>query len=240
MKTRKRLLSVLLVFAMALVLAACNDNTAPVLAPEETTSALSVDGTAASEISSEASTDPSAPASETSDPSAETESTTENATVVSTETQATTPAAPVKRELKVTDAKGLNTLTFHTNGTYDFSGSGFYLYFDEYAALRALKLLATKEQKEMIAVVDGREALGPINTSFAGDGYTVSGSSLKLGNAKKIHVALMDWDLEAISTVTVGSGKATIKIIGDNGTYTFELASFTIDKEQAASIGLVL
>ena len=80
--------------------------------------------------------------------------------------------------------KGTNSsvLTIHTNGTYDFVCSDYYLSTKDYPALKALLIMANDEQKKYIVEKDGAKALGPISLSFNADTYSVSGGTLTLGN----------------------------------------------------------
>ena len=148
-----------------------------------------------------------------------------------------TTQAPV---LKETVLKGTNSsvLTIHTNGTYDFVCSDYYLSTKDYPALKALLVMANDEQKKYIVEKDGAKALGPINLSFNGDTYSVSGETLTLGNKKPVYVDQVGWEIPAISTVTKSGNSYKISIKGDNGKYKFDFAEFTLTAEQAKNIGL--
>lgn len=148
-----------------------------------------------------------------------------------------TTQAPV---LKETVLKGTNSsvLTIHTNGTYDFVCSDYYLSTKDYPALKALLVMANDEQKKYIVEKDGAKALGPINLSFNGDTYSVSGETLTLGNKKPVYVDQVGWEIPAISTVTKSGNSYIISIKGDNGKYKFDFAEFTLTAEQAKNIGL--
>lgn len=148
-----------------------------------------------------------------------------------------TTQAPV---LKETVLKGTNSsvLTIHTNGTYDFVCSDYYLSTKDYPALKALLIMANDEQKKYIVEKDGAKALGPINLSFNGDTYSVSGETLTLGNKKPVYVDQVGWEIPAISTVTKSGNSYKISIKGDNGKYKFDFAEFTLTAEQAKNIGL--
>lgn len=79
--------------------------------------------------------------------------------------------------------KGTNrsVLTIHTNGTYDFVCSDYYLSTKDYPALKALLIMAMMNRK-IHCGKDGAKALGPISLSFNADTYSVSGGTLTLGN----------------------------------------------------------
>lgn len=126
--------------------------------------------------------------------------------------------APV---LKETVLKGTNSsvLTIHTNGTYDFVCSDYYLSTKDYPALKALLIMANDEQKKYIVEKDGAKALGPISLSFNADTYSVSGGTLTLGNKKPVYVDKVGWEIPAISTVTKSGNSYKISIKGDNGKY---------------------
>jgi hypothetical protein len=145
--------------------------------------------------------------------------------------------APV---LKETVLKGTNrsVLTIHTNGTYDFVCSDYYLSTKDYPALKALLIMANDEQKKYIVEKDGAKALGPISLSFNADTYSVSGGTLTLGNKKPVYVDKVGWEIPAISTVTKSGNSYKISIKGDNGKYKFDFAEFTLTAEQAKNIGL--
>lgn len=145
--------------------------------------------------------------------------------------------APV---LKETVLKGTNrsVLTIHTNGTYDFVCSDYYLSTKDYPALKALLIMANDEQKKYIVEKDGAKALGPISLSFNADTYSVSGGTLTLGNKKPVYVEKVGWEVPAISTVTKSGNSYIISIKGDNGKYKFNFAEFTLTAEQAKNIGL--
>lgn len=145
--------------------------------------------------------------------------------------------APV---LKETVLKGTNrsVLTIHTNGTYDFVCSDYYLSTKDYPALKALLIMANDEQKKYIVEKDGAKALGPISLSFNADTYSVSGGTLTLGNKKPVYVEKVGWEVPAISTVTKSGNSYKISIKGDNGKYKFDFAEFTLTAEQAKNIGL--
>ncbi len=145
--------------------------------------------------------------------------------------------APV---LKETVLKGTNSsvLTIHTNGTYDFVCSDYYLSTKDYPALKALLIMANDEQKKYIVEKDGAKALGPISLSFNADTYSVSGGTLTLGNKKPVYVEKVGWEVPAISTVTKSGSSYIISIKGDNGKYKFNFAEFTLTAEQAKNIGL--
>ena len=145
--------------------------------------------------------------------------------------------APV---LKETVLKGTNrsVLTIHTNGTYDFVCSDYYLSTKDYPALKALLIMANDEQKKYIVEKDGAKALGPISLSFNADTYSVSGGTLTLGNKKPVYVDQVGWEIPAISTVTKSGNSYKISIKGDNGKYKFNFAEFTLTAEQAKNIGL--
>lgn len=145
--------------------------------------------------------------------------------------------APV---LKETVLKGTNSsvLTIHTNGTYDFVCSDYYLSTKDYPALKALLIMANDEQKKYIVEKDGAKALGPISLSFNADTYSVSGGTLTLGNKKPVYVEKVGWEVPAISTVTKSGNSYKISIKGDNGKYKFNFAEFTLTAEQAKNIGL--
>ena len=148
-----------------------------------------------------------------------------------------TTQAPV---LKETVLKGTNSsvLTIHTNGTYDFVCSDYYLSTKDYPALKALLIMANDEQKKYIVEKDGAKALGPISLSFNADTYSVSGGTLTLGNKKPVYVDKVGWEIPAISTVTKSGNSYKISIKGDNGKYKFDFAEFTLTAEQAKNIGL--
>ena len=145
--------------------------------------------------------------------------------------------APV---LKETVLKGTNSsvLTIHTNGTYDFVCSDYYLSTKDYPALKALLIMANDEQKKYIVEKDGAKALGPISLSFNADTYSVSGGTLTLGNKKPVYVDKVGWEVPAVSTVTKSGNSYKISIKGDNGKYKFDFAEFTLTAEQAKNIGL--
>lgn len=145
--------------------------------------------------------------------------------------------APV---LKETVLKGTNSsvLTIHTNGTYDFVCSDYYLSTKDYPALKALLIMANDEQKKFIVEKDGAKAFGPISLSFNADTYSVSGGTLTLGNKKPVYVDKVGWEIPAISTVTKSGNSYKISIKGDNGKYKFDFAEFTLTAEQAKNIGL--
>ena len=145
--------------------------------------------------------------------------------------------APV---LKETVLKGTNSsvLTIHTNGTYDFVCSDYYLSTKDYPALKALLIMANDEQKKFIVEKDGAKAFGPISLSFNADTYSVSGGTLTLGNKKPVYVDKVGWEVPAISTVTKSGSSYKISIKGDNGKYKFNFAEFTLTAEQAKNIGL--
>ena len=145
--------------------------------------------------------------------------------------------APV---LKETVLKGTNSsvLTIHTNGTYDFVCSDYYLSTKDYPALKALLIMANDEQKKFIVEKDGAKAFGPISLSFNADTYSVSGGTLTLGNKKPVYVDKVGWEVPAISTVTKSVSSYKISIKGDNGKYKFNFAEFTLTAEQAKNIGL--
>ena len=142
--------------------------------------------------------------------------------------------------LKETVLKGTNSsvLTIHTNGTYDFVCSDYYLSTKDYPALKALLIMANDEQKKYIVEKDGAKALGPISLSFNADTYSVSGGTLTLGNKKPVYVDQVGWEIPAISTVTKSGNSYKISIKGDNGKYKFNFAEFTLAAEQAKNIGL--
>lgn len=142
--------------------------------------------------------------------------------------------------LKETVLKGTNSsvLTIHTNGTYDFVCSDYYLSTKDYPALKALLIMANDEQKKYIVEKDGAKALGPISLSFNADTYSVSGGTLTLGNKKPVYVDQVGWEIPAISTVTKSGNSYKISIKGDNGKYKFNFAEFTLTAEQAKNIGL--
>ena len=142
--------------------------------------------------------------------------------------------------LKETVLKGTNrsVLTIHTNGTYDFVCSDYYLSTKDYPALKALLIMANDEQKKYIVEKDGAKALGPISLSFNADTYSVSGGTLTLGNKKPVYVDQVGWEIPAISTVTKSGNSYKISIKGDNGKYKFNFAEFTLTAEQAKNIGL--
>ena len=145
--------------------------------------------------------------------------------------------APV---LKETVLKGTNSsvLTIHTNGTYDFECSDYYLSTKDYPALKALLVMANDELKKYIVEKDGAKAFGPISLSFNADTYSVSGGTLTLGNKKPVYVDKVGWEVPAISTVTKSGSSYKISIKGDNGKYKFNFAEFTLTAEQAKNIGL--
>lgn len=142
--------------------------------------------------------------------------------------------------LKETVLKGTNSsvLTIHTNGTYDFVCSDYYLSTKDYPALKALLIMANDEQKKFIVEKDGAKAFGPISLSFNADTYSVSGGTLTLGNKKPVYVDKVGWEVPAISTVTKSGSSYKISIKGDNGKYKFNFAEFTLTAEQAKNIGL--
>lgn len=145
--------------------------------------------------------------------------------------------APALKEIVL---KGTNSsvLTIHTNGTYDFVCSDYYLSTKDYPALKALLIMANDEQKKYIVEKDGAKALGPISLSFNADTYSVSGGTLTLGNKKPVYVDKVGWEIPAISTVTKSGNSYKISIKGDNGKYKFDFAEFTLTAEQAKNIGL--
>lgn len=145
--------------------------------------------------------------------------------------------APALKEIVL---KGTNSsvLTIHTNGTYDFVCSDYYLSTKDYPALKALLIMANDEQKKYIVEKDGAKALGPISLSFNADTYSVSGGTLTLGNKKPVYVDQVGWEIPAISTVTKSGNSYKISIKGDNGKYKFNFAEFTLAAEQAKNIGL--
>lgn len=145
--------------------------------------------------------------------------------------------APALKEIVL---KGTNSsvLTIHTNGTYDFVCSDYYLSTKDYPALKALLIMANDEQKKYIVEKDGAKALGPISLSFNADTYSVSGGTLTLGNKKPVYVDQVGWEIPAISTVTKSGNSYKISIKGDNGKYKFDFAEFTLTAEQAKNIGL--
>lgn len=145
--------------------------------------------------------------------------------------------APALKEIVL---KGTNSsvLTIHTNGTYDFVCSDYYLSTKDYPALKALLIMANDEQKKYIVEKDGAKALGPISLSFNTDTYSVSGGTLTLGNKKPVYVDQVGWEIPAISTVTKSGNSYKISIKGDNGKYKFNFAEFTLAAEQAKNIGL--
>lgn len=145
--------------------------------------------------------------------------------------------APALKEIVL---KGTNSsvLTIHTNGTYDFVCSDYYLSTKDYPALKALLIMANDEQKKYIVEKDGAKALGPISLSFNADTYSVSGGTLTLGNKKPVYVDKVGWEIPAISTVTKSGNSYKISIKGDNGKYKFNFAKFTLTAEQAKNIGL--
>lgn len=145
--------------------------------------------------------------------------------------------APALKEIVL---KGTNSsvLTIHTNGTYDFVCSDYYLSTKDYPALKALLIMANDEQKKYIVEKDGAKALGPIGLSFNADTYSVSGGTLTLGNKKPVYVDKVGWEIPAISTVTKSGNSYKISIKGDNGKYKFNFAEFTLTAEQAKNIGL--
>ena len=145
--------------------------------------------------------------------------------------------APV---LKETVLKGTNSsvLTIHTNGTYDFVCSDYYLSTKDYPALKALLVMANDELKKYIVEKDGAKAFGPISLSFNADTYSVSGGTLTLGNKKPVYVDKVGWEIPAISTVTKSGNSYKISIKGDNGKFKFDFAEFTLTAEQAKNIGL--
>ena len=145
--------------------------------------------------------------------------------------------APV---LKETVLKGTNSsvLTIHTNGTYDFECSDYYLSTKDYPALKALLIMANDEQKKFIVEKDGAKAFGPISLSFNADTYSVSGGTLTLGNKKPVYVDKVGWEVPAVSTVTKSGNSYKISIKGDNGKFKFDFAEFTLTAEQAKNIGL--
>lgn len=145
--------------------------------------------------------------------------------------------APALKEIVL---KGTNSsvLTIHTNGTYDFVCSDYYLSTKDYPALKALLIMANDEQKKYIVEKDGAKALGPISLSFNADTYSVSGGTLTLGNKKTVYVDKVGWEIPAISTVTKSGNSYKISIKGDNGKYKFDFAEFTLTAEQAKNIGL--
>ena len=145
--------------------------------------------------------------------------------------------APALKEIVL---KGTNSsvLTIHTNGTYDFVCSDYYLSTKDYPALKALLIMANDEQKKYIVEKDGAKALGPISLSFNADTYSVSGGTLTLGNKKPVYVDKVGWEIPAISTVTKSGNSYKISIKGDNGKYKFDFAEFTLPAEQAKNIGL--
>lgn len=145
--------------------------------------------------------------------------------------------APV---LKETVLKGTNSsvLTIHTNGTYDFVCSDYYLSTKDYPALKALLIMANDEQKKYIVEKDGAKAFGPISLSFNADTYSVSGGTLTLGNKKPVYVDKVGWEVPAVSTVTKSGNSYKISIKGDNGKFKFDFAEFTLTAEQAKNIGL--
>ena len=145
--------------------------------------------------------------------------------------------APALKEIVL---KGTNSsvLTIHTNGTYDFVCSDYYLSTKDYPALKALLIMANDEQKKYIVEKDGAKALGPISLSFNADTYSVSGGTLTLGNKKPVYVDKVGWEVPAISTVTKSGSSYKISIKGDNGKYKFNFAEFTLTAEQAKNIGL--
>ena len=129
-------------------------------------------------------------------------------------------------------------MTIHTNGTYDFVCSDYYLSTKDYPALKALLIMANDEQKKFIVEKDGAKAFGPIGLSFNADTYSVSGGTLTLGNKKPVYVDKVGWEIPAISTVTKSGSSYKIIIKGDNGKYKFNFAEFTLTAEQAKNIGL--
>ena len=142
--------------------------------------------------------------------------------------------------LKKTVLKGTNSsvLTIHTNGTYDFECSDYYLSTKDYPALKALLVMANDELKKYIVEKDGAKAFGPISLSFNADTYSVSGGTLTLGNKKPVYVDKVGWEIPAISTVTKSGNSYKISIKGDNGKFKFDFAEFTLTAEQAKNIGL--
>lgn len=145
--------------------------------------------------------------------------------------------APVLKET-VLEGTNSSVLTIHTNGTYDFVCSDYYLSTKDYPALKALLIMANDEQKKYIVEKDGAKALGPISLSFNADTYSVSGGTLTLGNKKPVYVDKVGWEIPAISTVTKSGNSYKISIKGDNGKYKFDFAEFTLTAEQAKNIGL--
>ena len=142
--------------------------------------------------------------------------------------------------LKKTVLKGTNSsvLTIHTNGTYDFVCSDYYLSTKDYPALKALLVMANDELKKYIVEKDGAKAFGPISLSFNADTYSVSGGTLTLGNKKPVYVDKVGWEVPAVSTVTKSGNSYKISIKGDNGKFKFDFAEFTLTAEQAKNIGL--
>lgn len=142
--------------------------------------------------------------------------------------------------LKKTVLKGTNSsvLTIHTNGTYDFECSDYYLSTKDYPALKALLIMANDELKKYIVEKDGAKAFGPISLSFNADTYSVSGGTLTLGNKKPVYVDKVGWEVPAVSTVTKSGNSYKISIKGDNGKFKFDFAEFTLTAEQAKNIGL--
>lgn len=142
--------------------------------------------------------------------------------------------------LKKTVLKGTNSsvLTIHTNGTYDFECSDYYLSTKDYPALKALLVMANDELKKYIVEKDGAKAFGPISLSFNADTYSVSGGTLTLGNKKPVYVDKVGWEVPAVSTVTKSGNSYKISIKGDNGKFKFNFAEFTLTAEQAKNIGL--
>ena len=142
--------------------------------------------------------------------------------------------------LKKTVLKGTNSsvLAIHTNGTYDFECSDYYLSTKDYPALKALLVMANDELKKYIVEKDGAKAFGPISLSFNADTYSVSGGTLTLGNKKPVYVDKVGWEVPAVSTVTKSGNSYKISIKGDNGKFKFDFAEFTLTAEQAKNIGL--
>lgn len=147
-------------------------------------------------------------------------------------------AQPIKpQELEVKGTNG-GSITFHTDGTYDFICTDYYLTTKETPALKALLLFADDEQKKYITEKDGYQALGPVQLNIDSDGYSIKGGTLSLKNEQKISIKGFDWELDAISTVTSNDGGYKVSIKGDNGQYQFNFSDFNISAEQAKYLGL--
>ena len=176
-------------------------------------------------------------------------------TLAPTETPQTLPPeteaiAPVATgDVVINNGTRGGILTFHMDsGTYDLYVPSYYLSTGDIPALKVLlkfKSMIPEEAKPYITTENGYDALGPVEISFEGDTFSVSGATLTFANSKSSRVEIMpDWgDLPYCTpSATANSSGMTVTFIikGGDGKYDCPISTFVLTVDECRAIGLTV